>query len=168
MPIANGQLPIGSDPVPTLSVGTQASPLCGTWARAVGYRWGLCAIAVLLFSSGCVHRRLTINSNPPGARVLIDGQEVGETPTSIDFTHYGTREIVLQRDGYETLKTLQRVPTPWYQIPGIDFFADNLLPFQLTNRHAFNYQLQPSSPILPTQELLGRANGLRTEAHAGP
>ena len=139
-----------------------------TWARVVCCRLGLCAIAVLLSSSGCVHRRLTVNSNPPGARVLIDGEEVGETPTSIDFTHYGTREIVLQKDGYETLKTLQRVPTPWYQIPGIDFFSDNLLPFQLTNRHEFTYQLQPSSQIMPTQELLGRANGLRTEAHAGP
>ncbi len=121
----------------------------------------------LIVAPGCVHRRLTVNSNPPGARVLLDGDEVGETPTSVDFTHYGTREVVLQKDGYETLKTLQKVPPPWYQIFPIEFFADNLLPFQVTNRHEFNYQLQPSSTIVPTQELLGRANGLRSEAHTG-
>ena len=133
------------------------------------------AVCLLLFAGlvlttapGCVHRRLTVNSNPPGARVLLDGEEVGETPTSVDFTHYGTREVVLQKDGYDTLKTLQKVPPPWYQIFPIEFFADNLLPFQVTNRHEFNYQLQPSSTIVPTQELLGRANGLRSEAHAGP
>lgn len=111
---------------------------------------------------GCVHRRLTVNSNPPGARVLLDGDEVGETPTSVDFTHYGTREIVLQKDGYETLKTLQKVRTPWYQWTPIDFFSDNLLGTQLTNRHEFSYQMQPAATIVPTQELLGRANSLRS------
>jgi hypothetical protein len=118
--------------------------------------------------SGCVHRRLTVNSNPPGARVLLDGEEVGETPTSVDFTHYGTHEVVLQKDGYDTLKTMQTVPAPWYQIPPLDFFSDNLLPYQLTNRHEFSYQLQPSPTVPSTQGLRDRANSLRSEAHAGP
>ena len=128
----------------------------------------LFAIAVTSALPGCVHRRMTVTSNPPGARVLLDGDEVGETPTSVDFTHYGTREVVLQKDGYDTLKTMQTVSAPWYQILPFEFFADNLLPFQMTNRHEFTYQLQPSSTIVPTQELLGRANALRSEAHAGP
>lgn len=122
----------------------------------------------LLLLPACVHRRLTINSDPPGGRVLLDGEEVGETPTSVDFTHYGTREIVIQKDGYDTLKILQPIPPPWYQIPGIDFFADNLLPYQLTNRHEFRYQLTPSPTVTSTQHLRDRANSLRSEAHAGP
>lgn len=126
---------------------------------------GLLIIALL---PGCVHRRLTVNSNPPGAKVVLDGEEVGETPTSVDFTHYGTREIVLQKDGYDTLKTMQTVAPPWYQVPPIDFFSDNLLPFQLTNRHEFSYQLQPSPTVPSTQGLRDRANSLRSEAHAGP
>mgnify|MGYP003390210842 CR=1 FL=1 len=116
---------------------------------------------------GCVHRRMTVHSNPSGARVLLDGDEVGETPTSVDFTHYGTREIVLQKDGYDTLKTLQRVPSPWYQIPPLDFFADNLLPYQLTNRHEFSYQLQPSPTVPSTQGLRERANSMRSDSNAG-
>lgn len=128
----------------------------------------LALAASAFFQIGCVHRRMTINSNPPGARVLLDGDEIGETPTAVDFTHYGTREVMLQKDGYDTVKTMQTVPPPWYQIFPVEFFADNLLPFQLTNRHDFNYQLQPSSTIVPTQELLGRANALRSETHAGP
>jgi hypothetical protein len=141
----------------------------------IAQRWfgwaGICRwiIALLLVTSlpGCVHRRLTVQSNPPGARVLFDGEEVGETPTSVDFTHYGTHEVVLQKDGYDTLKTMQTVPAPWYQIPPIDFFSDNLLPFQLTNRHEFNYQLQASPTVPSTQGLRDRANNLRSEAHAG-
>ncbi len=131
-------------------------------------RFSMLAIITLALLPGCVHRRLTVNSNPPGARVLLDGEEVGETPTSVDFTHYGTREIVLQKDGYDTLKTMQTVPPPWYQIPPIDFFADNLLPYQLTNRHEFSYQLQPSPTVPSTQGLRERANSMRSEAHAGP
>lgn len=125
-------------------------------------------LMLLAFFPGCVHRRLTVNSNPPGARVLLDGEEVGETPTSVDFTHYGTREIVLQKDGYDTLKTMQTVPPPWYQIPPLDFFADNLLPYQLTNRHEFSYQLQPSPTVTSTQGLRERASSMRSEAHGGP
>lgn len=128
----------------------------------------LFGVALFVLLPGCVHRRLTVNSNPPGARVLLDGEEIGETPTSVDFTHYGTREVVLQKDGYETLKTLQAVPAPWYQIPVLDFFADNLLPYQLTNRHEFSYQLQPNPTVPSTQGLRERASSVRSEAQAGP
>lgn len=140
----------------------------GFGLRASGFQTVLLGLALLALLPGCVHRRLTINSNPPGARVLLDGEEVGETPTATDFTHYGTREIVLQKDGYDTLKTLQTVPPPWYQVPPLDFFSDNLLPFQLTNRHEFTYQLQPSPTVPSTQGLRERANSMRSEAHAGP
>ena len=134
----------------------------------LGLRALLIGVVLSVLLPGCVHRRLTVNSNPPGARVLLDGEEVGETPTSVDFTHYGTREVMLQKDGYDTLKTMQTISPPWYQIPGIDFFADNLLPYQLTNRHEFSYQLQPSPTVPSTQGLKERASSMRSEAHAGP
>ena len=141
--------------------------IANCWLGPAGFRV-LVVVALAASLPGCVHRRLTVNSNPPGARVLLDGEEVGETPTSVDFTHYGTHEVVLQKDGYDTLKTMQTVPAPWYQIPPIDFFSDNLLPFQLTNRHEFNYQLQSSPTVPSTQGLRDRANSLRSETHAGP
>jgi hypothetical protein len=40
-------------------------------------------MAAVFLSNGCVYRRLIVRSDPPGARVLIDGQEVGYTPTGI-------------------------------------------------------------------------------------
>ena len=46
-------------------------------------------------ASGCVSRRMTIHSNPPGALVLLDGKEIGYTPCSADFLYYGTREVTL-------------------------------------------------------------------------
>lgn len=112
-------------------------------------------------------RRMTVASDPPGALVYVDGVERGHTPVSLDFIYYGTREIKLVKDGYETLTVLQPIPTPWYQIPPIDFFADNLLPFKVTNRHYFHYTLQQQVHV-PFEELRDRANALRSEAQIGP
>ena len=129
--------------------------------------WGLLLLAVCCFGQmGCTHRRVTIQSNPPGALVLIDGQEKGYTPYSMDFTYYGTREVQLVKPGYETLTVLQKFPKPWYQVFPIEFFSDNLWPFRATDRNNFTYQMQPHV-IAPVEELLERADNLRTQSHIG-
>ena len=82
----------------------------------VGYRLSaiLLIVASALPASGAVRRRLNVNSNPPGALVYVDNQEIGTTPCSVDFTYYGTREVRLIKPGYETLTVNQPIPTPWY------------------------------------------------------
>ena len=125
------------------------------------------AVCVLLIAvcsmSGCVSRRMTIRSDPPGALVQLDGERIGYTPTSIDFTYYATREITLSKPGFET-QTIQRpVPAPWYQWPPFDFFSDNILFFHLTNRHDFTYRLRPQAYV-SEDELLERAGGIRTQS----
>ncbi|QDT41495.1 PEGA domain protein [Gimesia alba] len=131
-------------------------------------RWLLVALMVLVSGSqfGCVHRRMTIRSIPSGALVKVDGEEIGYTPASVDFTYYGTREITLTKDGYETQTVMQKVRTPWYQVMPLDLVSDNLLPFEVTNRHDFTYQLQPKV-VVPTEELLNRGNLLRSETQIG-
>ena len=123
-------------------------------------------LLVCVLQTGCVHRRLTIHSDPPGALVLMDGEEIGYTPVAADFTYYATREITLIKPGYERLTTLQRVKTPWYQIPPMDFFSDNLLPVRVADRHEFTYQLQQQL-VVPTDELQDRAEQLRNESRFG-
>lgn len=127
-------------------------------------------IALLLLlsglSCGCMHRRMTVRSDPPGALVLVDGKEIGYTPCAMDFTYYGTREITLVKDGYETLTTLQRVKSPWHQHFPFDLVGDHP-PVQVTDRHDFTYKMRPSV-VVPTRELLERADSLRSESHHGP
>lgn len=110
--------------------------------------------------SGCVSRRITVRSDPPGALVLLEGERVGYTPVSFDIDYYGTRELTLIHPGYETLTTLQTISPPWYQVPPLDFVSDNLLPFHVTNRQEFFYPLQPEL-VYPTQELLDRGRQMR-------
>lgn len=125
------------------------------------------AAAVVVCSVGCVSRRMTIMSDPPGALVMLEGREIGYTPVSVDFTHYGTRELTLVKDGYETLTVQQKVRTPWYQWPVIEFFADNLKPVHKTDRHGFRYSMQPQQ-IIPDDELRRRGEMLRNEAQIAP
>lgn len=112
---------------------------------------------------------MTIESNPVGALVLLDGEQVGYTPVSVDFTYYGTREVTLIKDGYETQTFPAKLRTPWYQHIPLDFFSDNLIPFQVTDRQRFQYQLRPRDLTNDTDEnLLNRGNVFRSEALISP
>jgi hypothetical protein len=118
------------------------------------------AMAMLFAISGCVQRRLTIRSNPPGARVYVGDEEIGTTPVSTDFVYYGTRKIRLVKDGYETMVVNQPIPAPWYQIPPIDFVSENLVPGEIRDERVVNFQLVPLQPA-PTDQILARAEQLR-------
>jgi hypothetical protein len=120
------------------------------------------AASLLPPTNGCVRRRLNVRSNPPGALVYVDNQQIGTTPCSVDFTYYGTREIRLIKPGYETLTVNQPIPTPWYQIPPLDFASENLVPTKIRDNRTVTFDLAPQI-IVPTEQLLDRANQLRQE-----
>jgi hypothetical protein len=123
----------------------------------------VCLTGVVLLSlNGCVHRRVTIRTDPPGALVLLDGKELGYTPMSVDFTYYGTRELTLMKDGYETVIAPLPLRTPWYQVFPLEFVTDNFGPGKIRDRRDFTYRLQPQV-LVPSGELIERANGLRSE-----
>lgn len=132
-------------------------------------RNGLTAILLCiaaLSQAGCVSRRLMVQSNPPGAMVLLEGKEIGLTPTGVDFTYYGTRELTLIKDGYETKTQLVPIRAPWYQWPVIEFFSDNFLPGRVTDRRSVQFEMEPKR-MVPNQELLNRGQSLRNEAQIG-
>lgn len=128
--------------------------------RPSGRRYWLWLLAFSLLSSGCVHRRLTVRSNPPGALVYVDNNEIGTTPVSVDFTYYGARQIRLVKDGYETLKDQVRIKAPWYQYVPIDFVVENLVPMEIDDHRHLTYQLEPQL-VTSNDQLLNRAEELR-------
>lgn len=149
-----------SDPIPIAAA--ERLPSCRHIALLV------LSMAAVCLMTGCgVHRRMTIVSDPPGALVLVEGREVGYTPVSLDFIYYGTREITLIKDGYETKTVLQALQPPWYQIPPLDFFSDNFLPYPITDRHVVRIPMEPKLAV-PNQDLLDRAEALRTESRLAP
>lgn len=116
---------------------------------------------------GCVRRRLTVRSNPPGALVLIDGQEIGRTPVATPFTYYGTRNFRLMKDGYETVSLNQKFSAPWYQIPGIDFVSENLIAKEIRDERVVDFELVPKANV-SMDDVLTRAEQLRAEVQPVP
>jgi hypothetical protein len=128
--------------------------------RTSAAKLAVTAACVAACLAGCVTRRMTVRTNVPGAQVYVDNYEIGRTPASTDFTYYGTRNIRVVKDGFETLTVQQPVTAPWYQIPGLDFVAENVWPFEIRDERQYSYDLQPQY-VVPTDLLVGRAEELR-------
>jgi hypothetical protein len=120
-------------------------------------------IAALLspLLAGCVERTMTIKSDPPGALVYLNDQEVGRTPLKRDFTWYGDYDVQIRKEGYETLKMHQPVIAPWYEWVPFDLFAE-MLPMRATDNHDLFFKLNPEpSEAAAPGPLLERAEDLK-------
>ena len=130
-------------------------------------RCGLLIVLLLLASQvGCVRRRMTIVSNPPGAVAYVDERRIGVTPVSTSFTYYGTRSVRLVKDGFETVSEDHKFATPWYQFMGLDFISENLWPTEIRDERVLNFQMTPQQAI-PPAKVMQRAEELRSNAQQG-
>jgi hypothetical protein len=125
-----------------------------------------CVVIVPHFCEAAVRRRLTIRSNPSGALVFIDDQEIGVTPVSTSFIYYGTRKIQLIKDGYETVTVLRTFKPPWYQWAGIDFITENLVRSEFRDERLIEFKLTPLR-IKTNKELVERGIQLRQRVRQG-
>ena len=123
-------------------------------------------LSSLPFGLGCIERTVSINTEPEGATVVLNDQEVGTSPVKGPFTWYGDYEIIIRKEGCETLRTHQKIATPWYEVPGIDLFTECFMPFTVhDDRELETFVLQPKQ--YPTKEaLLDDAAEMRERALA--
>jgi hypothetical protein len=125
--------------------------------------WRPLAAAALLSvgAVGCVQRTLTVRTDPPGALVYLNDQEIGRTPVTRDFTFYGVYDVEIRMSGYESIKTTSPVIAPWWQWVPMDFFAEFL---PLTDHHELAFTLRPPNERNEEADLLvRRAELLGTE-----
>ncbi|WP_145208423.1 PEGA domain-containing protein [Stieleria sp.] len=119
-----------------------------------------------LTSTGCVRRRMTVRTNPPGAMVSVDNQVIGASPAATPFVYYGTREFRIEADGYRTETIRRRFNPPWYQWPGIDFVAETLWPGEIRDERIIDVTLVPKT-LPASEEIIARADGLRQQSNSG-
>jgi hypothetical protein len=110
--------------------------------------------------AGCVERRYVITTDPPGAVVLRNGQPLGPTPVDDHFVYYGNYNYTIIKEGFETLQVEQRIPSPWYEYPPLDFISENLVPWPIIDVRRFHFKLEPRR-IVNTDQLLKDAQNLR-------
>jgi hypothetical protein len=124
-------------------------------------------LSLLLATGGCVERTLTVQSNPPGALVYLNDQEVGRTPVQRDFKWYGVYEVVIRKEGYVPIKTQTPVIAPWYEWVPFDLVAE-LIPLKIKVRPQLNYDLEPENPQPGDADaLIRRGEEGRTELENG-
>jgi hypothetical protein len=116
---------------------------------------GHARLAALLLSlallTGCVERRFVITVDPPGALVYCNGENIGVAGLppggGVDkfFVYYGKYRFTIVKDGYVTLTTEELIATPWYEIPPLDFFSENLYPFRVSDVRRLHFHLEKAT-----------------------
>jgi hypothetical protein len=119
----------------------------------------LAAIALL---AGCVERRLTINTRPQDATVVLNDEEIGQAPVTVPFNWYGDYNVRISKEGYETLKTHRRLKSPWYDKFPWDFFAQIVNPKRIVDSYEWTFELAPKEQP-DRQELIRRAAQLKEQ-----
>lgn len=127
-------------------------------------------VLTALALTGCVERRIEITSEPSGALVWLNDQQIGRTPAQAEFTYHGVYDIRLELDGYEPLRTEAKAKAPLYENAPLDLFAE-ALPTRIDNIQRWHFVLEPSlESSLPREQLeadlLSRAAAMRTELEA--
>ena len=145
-------------------------PLARNWMKRALRKphWAIAwafVVAGVALSTGCVRRTMSITSDPSGALVHLNGREIGRTPLEIDFVHYGTYDVVLEKDGYEPLMTSGKADAPLWDYPPIDLGAE-LIPANLRTQVAWHFVLEPRND--DPAGLVERAREVRDRLESAP
>lgn len=119
------------------------------------------ALAAVLLC-GCVERKLTINTEPQGALITLNDEQIGVSPVTVSFNWYGDYWVRVSKEGFETLDTHRELKAPLHDRFPFDFFAGVLYPGQITDDYEWTFELAPRQD-LPREQLLEQADALRTQ-----
>ena len=122
-----------------------------------------CCMSLLFLLPGCIHRSLTIQTTPPGAKVYVNDELKGESPVTYDFTWYGWYRLTLRRDGFERMDDRKFLRAPVYLWIPFDFFAEVLWPGWIHDARAQHYVLEAAEQA-SAEEVIKRAEDAREQA----
>lgn len=121
----------------------------------------LTAGVLSLLCVGCVEQKMTITSEPTGAIVYVSDVEVGRTPVTVPFTWPADYDIVIRKEGCQTLVTHANLKPAAYEIPPMDLFAE-LWPQKIEDHRYLHFVLDKL--VVPSdQDLIKRAQQMRQE-----
>lgn len=117
--------------------------------------------------AGCAMKRsITIDSNPTGAAIWVNGErQPGTTPVTVPFSQYGYWDVRLEKEGYQSIETQVRVRSQIDGYPVVD------LPFEIIGGTKRFRRVVPMTPLpggdqrARAQQILQDARALREETH---
>ena len=128
--------------------------------RSVFVLGAVCLVTLAL--CGCVERRLTIKTEPTGAMVTLNDEQIGTSPVTVPFNWYGDYWVRVSKDGYETLDTHRVLKAPLHDYFPLDFVAEFLYPGRIVDACEWTFELSPKQ--YPTrEELIEKARSLQSQ-----
>jgi len=118
---------------------------------------------LLVGAAGCVERKLTINTNPAGAQVFLNDEEIGVSPVTASFNWYGDYNITIRKQGCETLQTHRKLQAPWYDLFPFDFLTQILYPGRIVDSREWSFELAPQKEV-GREELIKSAEQIKNQA----
>jgi hypothetical protein len=125
----------------------------------------MCVVLSVMVLTGCVERRLTINTEPAGALVWLNDEEIGASPVTVEFNWYGDYKVRVSKEGYETLNTHRKLEAPLHDAVGIDFVAEILWPGRIVDEYEWSFRLAEYQPPQHA-ELIDAAQQMKQTAAA--
>lgn len=126
----------------------------------------LLVLAAPLLAGCAMKRSITIDSNPTGAEIWVNGEkQATTTPVTVPFSQYGYWDVRLEKAGYQSIDTQVRVASQIDGYPVVD------LPFEIvggTKRFRRTIDMQPlpvGNEETRVQDILRDARALRDETH---
>ena len=126
---------------------------------------GLLTLAIIvsgLFLTGCVERKLTINTEPQGAVVTLNDEEIGTSPVTVGFQWYGDYNVSIAKPGYETLKTNKELKAPLHDTFPLDFMTQCLNPQRIVDSYEWTFTLEEKKPV-DKDQLIKEAQNLKDQ-----
>ena len=125
---------------------------------------------LLSLSCACVERRLFIRTDPSGAVVRVNGREIGTSPATWRFEHYGKVRIEAELPGHEAVQEVVELKAPAREWIFGGLFTDLLWPGTIHDDHEVTVRLprtKARSDAAMDREIAGlqqRATRARAEA----
>lgn len=132
--------------------------------RAMVFLTPALGLVAAVLATGCVERIAKVQTDPPGALVIVNDEEVGVSPVKFSFLWYGDYDIMVRKPGYETLKVHHRLHAPWYEWPPIDLVAETMIPVMIRDEHVLPTFTLEATQTPTAEELVKRATELREDA----
>jgi len=123
-------------------------------------------LVLLLSAIGCVQRTISVTSQPTGALVYLNDEEVGRTPVTVPFRYYGTYDVRLEAEGHDPLWTQAQAKAPWWEYPGPDLLAEAVPKGK--SQIAWHFEMKPAAPAEAVDPAVLRAHATQMRALTKP
>ena len=123
----------------------------------------LTCLVIVALTAGCVERKLTINTNPQGALVELNDEQIGVTPVTVAFNWYGDYKVRIQKEGFNSIDTHRQLDRPLHDKFPFDFFA-SISPDQIVDEYEWTFDLETYKPIT-REELIEASKAAQEQAN---